>query len=136
TDLDGPVRAAARRVGIELVPADAEQTERDLTAWQAQAREAEPGVRALLDEWSAWARAHLAEPRPAHLEVPVTVLRWGRAVLVGLPGEPFATAGRAVRSIPAAAAPDTVTAGAGSHAALLGDLHARAEYYSGGYQGL
>src|SRR5690606_6706931 len=47
TDLDGPVRAAARRVGIELVPADAEQTERDLTAWQAQAREAEPGVRAL-----------------------------------------------------------------------------------------
>ncbi|MFD1717365.1 neutral/alkaline non-lysosomal ceramidase N-terminal domain-containing protein [Georgenia deserti] len=134
TDLDGPVRAAARRVGIELVPADAEQTERDLTAWQAQAREAEPGVRALLDEWSAWARAHLAEPRPAHLEVPVTVLRWGRAVLVGLPGEPFATAGRTVRSILAADDPDAVTVVAGYTGECFGYLPAREEYPSGGYE--
>ncbi|WP_198961802.1 hypothetical protein [Pseudonocardia sp. MH-G8] len=125
----GPVLAAAREVVLDLdVPAAAEIAAH-IAAWDAEAATAEPARAALLREWSAWGRARPAGP--ATWSGVVSVLRWGPALLVALPGEPFAAAAHEIRR---QAGPGTTVLVAGYSNGCPGYLPPAEEHASGGYE--
>jgi len=58
-----------------------------------------PAEEALMQNWRAWALDHLANPGPSDWSGTVSLLTWGDANLVALPGEPFSVLASAVRAI-------------------------------------
>ncbi|RPF26931.1 alkaline ceramidase [Georgenia muralis] len=97
-DAPGPVTAAGTevRLAYDLPPLD--DVAADRRRWARERAAAPPAERALVDAWIAWADRWLAgAPRSSHHLATVSVLRWGGALLVALPGEPSAVAARAVR---------------------------------------
>lgn len=114
TPAAGPHRAADEPAGtrfwsttvrlpFDLPGADALAAEVDLWRRRAAAA-ADPGERALYSSWRDWARLqsatlHDGAPRPETWTGRVSILRWGPATIVALPGEPFATTGMRVRQL-------------------------------------
>ncbi|TQM02964.1 neutral/alkaline non-lysosomal ceramidase N-terminal domain-containing protein [Pseudonocardia kunmingensis] len=125
----GPVRAATRQVALDLDPPTAAEIAAGVTEWEAEAATAEPARAALLREWAAWGRAQPAGPPT--WSGPVSVLRWGPALLVALPGEPFAAAAHEVRRH---APPGTTVLVAGYSGGCPGYLPPTEEYAHGGYE--
>jgi neutral ceramidase len=125
----GSVRAASREVALDLDLPGSADTAADVVAWEAEAATAEPARAALLREWAAWGRAQPSGPPTWH--GPVSVLRWGPALLVALPGEPFATAAHALRRDVAAG---TTVFPAGYSGGCPGYLPPAEEHAHGGYE--
>jgi neutral ceramidase len=125
----GPVRAATRQVALDLDLPTTAEIAAGVTAWEAEAATAEPARAALLREWAAWGRAQ--PTGPPTWTGPVSVLRWGPALLVALPGEPFAAAAHEVRRH---APPGTTVLVAGYSGGCPGYLPPADEHAHGGYE--
>jgi neutral ceramidase len=125
----GSVRALSREVALALDPPTGAEVAADVTAWEAEATTAEPARAALLREWAAWGRARPAGPPT--WSGSVSVLRWGPALLVALPGEPFAAAAHAVRR---QAPAGTTVVVAGYSGGCPGYLPPVEEHAYGGYE--
>ena len=124
-------------VQLELDMPDRTAMLADLEHWEQEAAEADSAHRALLHCWIGWARSVLDDPGPhnaaSHL-ARVTVLRWGEAVLVALPGEPFAAAAHEIREHAARKRPDATVLVAGYSNGCPGYLPTSEEYPHGGYE--
>ena len=121
------VTAARREVVL-----DVDVDRGDVEAWEAETTRAGPARAALLQCWANWGRRQLAAPdRPAPWTGSVTALRWGPAVIVALPGEPFAAAAHAIR---AHADPGDTVLVAGYSDGCPGYLPPAEEYAHGGYE--
>lgn len=128
----GPGRVAAARRDVALALAGPGIGPADVAAWEERAATAEPATAELLRCWAAWGRDVLAAPgHPGSWSGSVTALRWGPAVLVALPGEPFAAAAQQVRAH--AADGDTVLV-AGYCDGCPGYVPPAEEYAHGGYE--
>lgn len=126
-DSAGAVAAAATSVDLAFAsagpPSDAE-----IAAWRADCADAAPVRAALLRHWIAWAEGP-ARRSARSLSVPVSVLEWGGALLLGLPGEIFAITALDLR---AALPVPVVTVGyAGDNP---GYIPPRAAFAEGGYE--
>jgi hypothetical protein len=125
----GPARVAA---GRRDVPLALDVDRGDARAWETEAASADPARAALLRCWTDWARRRPGPPRPpAPWPGSVTALRWGSAVLVALPGEPFAAAAHEIR---AHAGPGDTVIVAGYSDGCPGYLPPAEEYAHGGYE--
>lgn len=130
----GPlIGASTTTLTLQLIPPTASELERDRALWAEDAADAPPGRRALYDLWMRWAE----QTRPSEStewEARVTVFRWGPAVVVALPGEPFNLASREIRR--------RVAESTGAQAVLVlgysdgcpGYLPSGDEYPLGGYE--
>lgn len=127
------VGASTATLTLQLVPPTAAELERSRALWAKDAVNAPSGRRALLDIWTRWAE----QSRPsasAEWAARVTVYRWGPAVVIALPGEPFSRASREIRR--------RVEESTGAHAVLVlgysdgcpGYLPSEDEYPLGGYE--
>jgi hypothetical protein len=106
----------------------------DVAAWEAESVCADPARAELLRCWAGWGRRQLAAApvaRAASWTGSVTALRWGPAVIVALPGEPFAAAAQEIRAH--AGSGDTVLV-AGYSDGCPGYLPPAEEYAHGGYE--
>ena len=134
----GPVMSARAVVPLGLEAPGQEELLVSAAAWRAGAAsaQAEPATSTLLSCWADWADRHAAargttaQPWPA----PVTVLRWGGALLVTLPGEPFAESARAVRQAVGSLHGVAVTLVIGYTDGCPGYLPPAVEYPLGGYE--
>lgn len=93
---DECVSAASTTLPLDIDLPDRAQVRRDAQRWAVDAESADPRMAALLTAWTRWANDLPVDP-PGSWEGSVTVLRWGPAVLVALPGEPFAGIGMQIR---------------------------------------
>ncbi len=93
---DEYVAGASTTVPLTIDLPDRTQVQQDAQRWTARAESADAGTVALLTAWTRWANDLPVDP-PNSWEGSVTVLRWGPAVLVALPGEPFAGIGMQIR---------------------------------------
>lgn len=127
------IAARTTTVTLQFVPPTASELERDMALWAEHAVDAPPEHRALYDIWARWAE----QTRPsenAEWAARVTVYRWGPAVVIALPGEPFNLASREIRR--------RVEESTGAHAVLVlgysdgcpGYLPSEGEYPLGGYE--
>ncbi|MCP4385188.1 MAG: alkaline ceramidase [Hyphomicrobiales bacterium] len=94
--LSGKTGAANAAVGLDFARREAEDPETLAARWRATARDADPVAAAIHTIWATWAETTMATPLnpfPAR----VTVLDWGGALLVALPGEIFAETALAIR---------------------------------------
>lgn len=124
------VSAARRDVSLDLDVSGPDPG--DVAAWEAQSARAEPARAALLRSWAGWGRRQLFAPAPlAPWSGSVTALRWGPAVVVALPGEPFAAAAHEIR---AHADPGDTVLVAGYSDGCPGYLPPAGEYAHGGYE--
>ena len=109
----------------------------DVERWERDAVAADSAHRALLRCWIDWGRELLDHPPPrssaSHL-ARVTVLRWGDAVLVALPGEPFAAAAHEIRAHARRKEPAATVLVAGYSNGCPGYLPGAEEYVHGGYE--
>lgn len=109
----------------------------DVERWERDAEAADPAHRALLRCWIDWGHGLLDRPQPrgpaSHL-ARVTVLRWGDAVLVALPGEPFAAAAHEIREHARRKEPAASVLVAGYSNGCPGYLPGAEEYVHGGYE--
>lgn len=129
TPAAGPARVTAARREVVL---DIDVDHGDGEAWEAETTRADPARAALLRCWVDWGRRQLGAPDPpAPWTGSVTALRWGPAVIVALPGEPFAAAAHAIRAH--AVSGDTVLV-AGYCDGCPGYLPPAEEYPHGGYE--
>lgn len=124
------VSAVRREVVLALDVPSPEQLRDEATRWAESARAAtDEAQRALFRSWAGWAAtAGAAGVDRWHGQV--TVLRWGPATLVCLPGEPFAATARAVRAVSGPG----VTLVAGYCDGCPGYLPPAEEYPYGGYE--
>ncbi|MCK6210799.1 hypothetical protein KZX45_09620 [Georgenia sp. EYE_87] len=129
----GHVDARSSDVALAYDVAGYDALGSDLATWRAQRRTADPATVALLTTWIDWA-ARQHEPAPEPCPVRVTVLRWGPAVVVTLPGEPFAAAAHAAREAVERTSPGVVALVAGYSNGCPGYLPPREEYDAGGYE--
>jgi hypothetical protein len=123
------VAAVRREVLLDLDVPDVDPG--DVAAWEEEAARADPARAELLRCWAAWGRAQRAGAPATSWTGSVTALRWGPAVLVALPGEPFAAAAHEIRAH--AGAGDTVLV-AGYSDGCPGYLPPAEEYAHGGYE--
>jgi hypothetical protein len=133
TPAPGAAHAAAARREVPL-DLDVPDLDPDAVAeWEAEAARAEPARAALLRCWAGWGRRLLATSasRATSWTGSVTALRWGPAVIVALPGEPFAAAAHAIR---AHADPGDTVLVAGYSDGCPGYLPPAEEYTHGGYE--
>lgn len=126
------VDGASARVTLDVDVRTPEQLREEAELWAARAGDADPSSALVMRIWEQWARDVPADA-PATWEGSVTVLRWGPAVIVALPGEPFA--GTAMR-IRAGLAADGVAAVLviGYSNGSPGYFPCRDEYDHGGYE--
>jgi hypothetical protein len=133
TPSPGSTRVAAvrREVPLDLDVTDVDPG--DVAAWEAESARADPARSELLRCWAAWGHRQLSAPagRARSWTGSVTALRWGPAVIVALPGEPFAAAAQEIRAH--ADAGDTVLV-AGYSDGCPGYLPPAEEYAHGGYE--
>ncbi|GAA1269122.1 neutral/alkaline non-lysosomal ceramidase N-terminal domain-containing protein [Pseudonocardia aurantiaca] len=131
------VAAVASEVRLELDVPDRTALLADLERWEQDAAEADSAHRALRHCWIGWGRGLLDHPHPrsaaGHL-ARVTVLRWDEAMLVALPGEPFAAAAHEIREHAARKQPDATVLVAGYSNGCPGYLPTSEEYPHGGYE--
>jgi hypothetical protein len=127
------VEAARRDVIVDLDVPEPADIAADIAGWEAEAAHAEPARAALLACWAGWGRTLLTAParHPASWSVSVGLLRWGPALVVALPGEPFASAALEVRRH---ADPAATVLVAGYSDGCPGYLPSAAEYGHGGYE--
>lgn len=96
TPIDGGTLGAERWVDLEL-----ERREPDLsvltTAWEAEARTADPVRKALLTHWIEWSRRQ-GSAAPGTWRGRVSLLNWGGVNIVALPGEIFAETALSIRT--------------------------------------
>jgi len=130
---DSAARAASGEVLLGLSRPDGGTVAADIARWESGADAADPAHTALLDCWSRWGRA-LSPDAPATWTAPVSALRWGVVVVVGLPGEPFAAAARQIREHVRARRPELTVLVAGYSNGCPGYLPAAEEYPLGGYE--
>jgi neutral ceramidase len=125
------VDAVRREVLLDLDAPDVDPG--DVADWEAESARADPARAELLRCWAGWGRSQLAAPagRAATWAGSVTALRWGRAVIVALPGEPFAAAAHEIRMH---AGPDDTVLVAGYSDGCPGYLPPAEEYAHGGYE--
>ena len=130
------VAAATGGARLALDVPDAASTLAAVTGWERDLGTADPAHAALLRSWIAWGRGLLDHPRSpaASHHAQVTVLRWGDALLVALPGEPFAAAAHAVREHVARKHPHATVVVTGYANGCPGYLPPREEYAHGGYE--
>jgi hypothetical protein len=134
-DAPGPVRAAGAVVRLAYDLPSLDDVAADRRRWARERTDVEPAGRALLDVWVAWADRWLTGvPRPAHHLAVVTVLRWGGALVVALPGEPFAAAASSVRASAGRVDDGVVPVVAGYSNGCPGYLPSADEYATGGYE--
>ncbi|WP_219412397.1 hypothetical protein [Pseudonocardia nigra] len=127
------VAAARREVALDLDVPDPAALAADVAAWEAEAAEADPARAALMRCWADWGRRILArESNPAPWPAPVNVLRWGPALVVALPGEPFAATARRIREHAAGTGATVLVAGYSN--GCPGYLPPADEYACGGYE--
>ncbi|WP_345605854.1 hypothetical protein [Pseudonocardia adelaidensis] len=128
----GPTHVTAARLEVPLGLDVRDQDPGEIAAWETEAAPADPARAALLRCWAGWGRRQLTgSARPGSWTGSVTVLRWGPAVLVALPGEPFAAAAHEVR---AHADPRDTVLVAGYCDGYPGYLPPAEEYAHGGYE--
>ncbi|WP_052436375.1 hypothetical protein [Georgenia sp. SUBG003] len=106
----------------------------EVAQWNALRDTADPATAALLTSWIEWAEQRRLAPEPEPYGARVTALRWGSAVVLALPGEPFAAAAHAVRGAVDQMVPGAVTVVAGYSDGCPGYLPTREEYELGGYE--
>lgn len=138
--LQGKVAEVTARSGMVSLPLGASppaQLNVDAARWAESARRCSPEDRPLYEIWERWARDMAQGAATARLRdwtARVSVLTWGPAVIVTLPGEPFCSASQAIRK--------QITALTGARAVLVlgycdgspGYLPSRQEYTWGGYE--
>jgi neutral ceramidase len=131
------IAAVAGAVRLELAVPDRAATLAQVERWERELGAADLAHRALLRCWIEWGRGLLNSPHPGsaagHL-ASVTVLRWGDAVLVALPGEPFAAAAQEIRQHATRTAPGVTVLVAGYSNGCPGYLPSSDEYPRGGYE--
>lgn len=130
----GPVSALHDHVDLCLIATPHDVLARSAARWAADA--ARPGTslgqRALKRCWADWA-AGPAQDAVCSWTAPVTVLRWGDAFIVALPGEPFAVTSQSLRRAAEAVGAHTVLV-AGYTNGCPGYLPPRDEHGHGGYE--
>lgn len=132
-----PVAAASGEVLLRLEVPDRADVLADIERWEQEAVASEPAHAALLDCWANWGRALVQDAGSdgdAVWLAPVTVLRWGGAVMVALPGEPFAETARQIRKHVRRTDPETTVLVAGYSNGCPGYLPTADEYPIGGYE--
>ncbi len=98
--------------------------------WIAETEHASPARRALLEAWIEWANGRPADRVKEHIDVPVSVMRWGELLILCLPGEIFAETAQQLRQ--RLGRPDAIVlAYAGDNP---GYIAPRSEYPHGGYE--
>ncbi|OLT00617.1 hypothetical protein BJF90_34300 [Pseudonocardia sp. CNS-004] len=130
----GPSRVAAtrREVLLDLEPPDPAALAGEVAGWERDAAHADAARAALLGCWAEWGRRILTTPAgPPTWTGSVSTLVWGPAVLVTLPGEPFAAAALEIR---AHADPGATVLVAGYCDGCPGYLPPAEEYAHGGYE--
>lgn len=131
------VTARSGTVSLPLHASPPTQLHEDAARWELRARTCSPADRPLYEIWERWARDMAQDAAAASLRdwtARVSVLTWGPAVIVTLPGEPFCSASQAIR--------EQITALTGARAVLVlgycdgspGYLPSRQEYTWGGYE--
>ena len=129
------VAAVAGEVPLGLDVPDPAATLAAVEGWERDLARADAARGALLESWIAWGRGRLEQPRPAATHLArVAAIRWGDAVLVSLPGEPFAAAAHEIRAYATHRAPGTTVAVAGYTNGCPGYLPTADEYPHGGYE--
>lgn len=129
------VRAATREVSLDLDVPGRASVAADVAAWAAEAAGSDPARAALLGCWAQWGRELLARGAPPpRWPASVSVLRWGPALVVALPGEPFAAAARQIRRHALRTDPAATVVVAGYSNGCPGYLPAAQEYPHGGYE--
>lgn len=134
---DTEVTASSGTVSLPLDASPPAQLEDDAALWAERARTCPPADRPLYEIWEHWARDMAQDAAAGRLRdwtARVSVLTWGPAVIVTLPGEPFCSASQAIR--------EQITALTGARAVLVlgycdgspGYLPSRQEYPWGGYE--
>lgn len=126
---DGEVSSASAAVDLDLDVPSATELQREREHWAAQAA---TGSRStpLYENWRDWA-AETDPDGPASWPARVNVLRWGPAVIISLPGEPFCQAGLDLRAQVSGAAAVFVL---GYTDGCPGYLPSATEYPFGGYE--
>lgn len=126
---DSEVTSASVVVNLDLDVPSAAELQLEQERWAARAATGSRNT-PLYENWHEWATR--TDPAgPAHWPARVNVLRWGPAVIITLPGEPFCQAGLDLRSqVPEAAAVFVL----GYTDGCPGYLPSATEYPFGGYE--
>lgn len=122
---------SAVSLSLDLMPAEDRQER--AAEWAELAMGGRTADRALHEIWAHWALTAGARMQE-EWEGEVSVVRWGPAVLIGLPGEPFCAAGQEIRSRVAEATGAPVVLVLGYSDGCPGYLPAAREYPLGGYE--
>lgn len=101
--------------------------------WAERAMNGRPADRPLYEIWTRWAD-NAGTCTEDSWTARVSVVRWGPAVIVGLPGEPFCAAGQEVRERVAASTGAPVVFVLGYSDGCPGYLPTAHEYSLGGYE--
>ncbi len=126
---DGEVTSASSAVELALDVPSAAELDREREHWAAQAATGSRNT-PLYENWHEWA-ARTDPAGPATWQARVNVLRWGPAVIITMPGEPFCQAGLDLREQVAGAAAVFVL---GYTDGCPGYLPSASEYPFGGYE--
>jgi len=134
----GPVTAARAQVPLDLDLPERDELLAAAATWRAQAEDsgADQAERALLSCWAQWAQSCVVAGGDGvnFWTAPVTVLQWGGALLVFLPGEPFAASARALRGAMGPHDSGRVVLVLGYTDGCPGYLPPAGEYEFGGYE--
>lgn len=123
------VAAASSEIDLDLDRPSAVELQREIEHWAAKTK-ADPAHRVVYDSWQAWATE--TDPAgPASWRGRVNALRWGPAVILTLPGEPFCQAGLDLRELVGGTDPVFVL---GYTDGCPGYLPSATEYPFGGYE--
>ncbi|WP_166353017.1 hypothetical protein [Phytoactinopolyspora limicola] len=86
----GRISAETTRVWLPTQPAPAPEVLSEWARqWRVEATATAGPERALFNTWSQWAEYWRGRESTGGIDVPVSVHRWGRFMVVALPGEPF-----------------------------------------------
>ena len=137
-DTSDGVTATSARVELQVTVPPADDVLADVARWHDELPTAEDAQAALLKAWIDWGAGQLkAQPDSRNRtgwSGSVTVLRWGRVIIVALPGEPFAIAALRIRQYVNEMLPEAVVITAGYCDGCPGYLPSREEYVVGGYE--
>lgn len=126
---DGEVSSASAAVDLDLDVPSATELQREREHWAAQAATGSRNT-PLYENWRDWA-AETDPDGPVSWPARVNVLRWGPAVIISLPGEPFCQASLDLRAQVSGAAAVFVL---GYTDGCPGYLPSATEYPFGGYE--
>lgn len=126
---DGEVTSASAVVDLDLDVPSAAELQREARHWAAEAAAGSRNT-PLYENWHQWA-ARTDPAGPSTWRARVNVLRWGPAVILALPGEPFCQAGLDLRAQVRGAAAVFVL---GYTDGCPGYLPSASEYPFGGYE--